>query len=681
MDVPTSAAALEGALDTAGFGFRDEIYGLSEASGLPGWLGGLRAPIGGARLALEKWRAANGENQGGITGLVTGDSRGPVEKSYEQARDVARGVQKAAREQQPGYFLGGQLAGGFISPGLAAAKGATVGARAARAASAGAIQGGLYGVGSGETAEDRALGGVTGAALGGTVGAAASPLMDAAGIGLQKAGGFIKSAYDALRAEINPTVGKQIVNDEASKRIVLAQVKDIENRGPAWAPEEATAASQAGIPRTIADTGGENMMALARSAANQSPSARETLTNLAQERFAGQSRRAADLIRTMTGGRDAGAILEDLQAQARATNRPAYAKAYSDGSNGIWSPELERLAGSPAVRQAAIEASNSGQNRAIADGFGAFNPGLQVTDDGRLIINGRGGVPTYPDMQFWDYTYRNLRDAGDAAFRGGRGSEGSALKTLSKQLRDELDSQVPSYQTARQGASAAFGAEDALEAGQKFVTAKGQNGDYARAMTKFNPAEKELFARGFASELSDRILELRDNQDVIKQAFLTSPASKQRINMALGSDRATQLEAYLRAEGLADRLRTSLGNSTTVRQFAEMGLAGAGTLTLGHGALEGEWDTKHLLTAGLLLGAAGFRHSTQKLDSSIASRIGEMLASSDPAVLHRGVQIVAKSQKLMGALRTAGDRIGFTAAANVAPKTAMQPIVSNRGGE
>src|SRR6218665_4137191 len=49
-------AVQEGYLAGAGAGFRDEIYGASKASGLPDWLGGFRAPVGAARLALEKYQ-------------------------------------------------------------------------------------------------------------------------------------------------------------------------------------------------------------------------------------------------------------------------------------------------------------------------------------------------------------------------------------------------------------------------------------------------------------------------------------------------------------------------------------------------------------------------------------------------------------------------------------------------
>ena len=630
-------ALAEGYLDTASFGFRDEVKAMSEASGLPSWLGGFRAPVGAARLGLEKLR---------------GEQGGPIEQAYDKGLEETRATQKAAEAQHPTAFMTGQLGGALVPfGGAGAAKAATMGGRALRSAIVGAAGGAAYGLGSGEGLSDRLTQAATGGVLGGVTGGALSPVADVAGFGLGKVAEGTKSIIDMVRAEMRPG----FVDDRASAKIVQHIASDIQAHGPAWGPAEIAAANQAGIPRAVVDVGSEGTTALGRSAANQSPEARQALEEFTRERFAGQSRRVADFIKGMVGGPGATAQLDALQAAAQRGNRPAYAKAYADGSSGVWSPELERLAGSPAVSEAMRSAATRGQDRAIADGFGGLNQRVTFTPDGRIQFQGRGGVPTYPDLQFWDYTYRALRDAGDAAFRQGRNSEGSAIKALSGQMRGELDNLVPSYKTARAGAAEAFGAENALEAGQKFVSAKGENADYAKAIGKFSPDERKLFGVGFASDLADRVLELRDGQNVLNQAFLQSPAAKQRIAMALGPNRSRELEAMLRAETLADRMRIALGGSTTSRQLAEMGLAAGGLTLLGHEGLD--LDPAHMMGAALLFGGAYAKHRSHIVEKSIARRVGEMLTSQDPAILRRGIQIVAKNKGMMDALRTAGDAV------------------------
>lgn len=656
--ISTGRAALEGYKDTASFGFADEVRGLSRATGLPEGvervLGGFGAPIGAARVLYEH---ATGQNDQNLSSLVTGEPRrGPATAAYERERDVGRAVRRQAEEEHPNAFLAGQVGGGVATtlagPVRAAAGAATVGGRMAAGAKQGAVIGGLYGFGSGEGLQDSLEHGAIGAGTGAVIGGAVSPVVDVARWGAGKIGDAGRSIYTTIRSEANPSY----VDREAGRRIAVARNSDIE-AGHMPSADVIAAAEHGGVPLNPANTAGERTLALARSAANQSPEARAALTEVANDSFAGQSQRTARLIKDMTGGANAAGDLETLQNAARGGNRVAYGRAYAEGSSGLWSPELERLAGSDAVSKAMQAAAKSAGDEAIVSGHGAMNPRITFTPDGRMQFNrGPTGMPTYPDLQYWDLVRRELSDA---AQRAGRGtSEARRLNNFATAMNAELDHLVPSYAQARAGAAAAFGARDALEAGQKFVGAKGQNATYGGAIAKMNPAEKELLARGFASELSDRILELKDSQNILKQAFVTSPASKQRIVMALGQQRADQLEVHLRAETMADRLREALGNSSTARQLAEMGLAGAGSAVLGHGAMSGELDKKDILGAVLLFGAAYGKHRVAAAESTVARRIGEMLASNDPQIMQRGTAIVARTPWLRDALRTAGDRLG-----------------------
>src|SRR6185437_12556333 len=139
---------------------------------------------------------------------------------------------------------------------------------------------------------------------------------------------------------------------------------------------------------SIVDIGGEGTRALARSAANVSPAGRAALTDMAQGRFEDQSNRVANFIRTLVPTpANATRTQEALEDAARRANKPAYAIAYKAGDKPIRSEELDRLMGSPDVIAAMKDAVKTGKSRAIADGFGAFNPGVHVTDDGRVIFS------------------------------------------------------------------------------------------------------------------------------------------------------------------------------------------------------------------------------------------------------------------------------------------------------
>ena len=654
-EVSAPRAAGEGFLQTATLGGRARIKAASKASGLPDWLGGLRSPVGGAELLLEQ---ARGE-------------RGPVTQAYEQELEKARKEQETAKTQQPEAYLGGELAGGLVGPGFGAGTGATLGARAVRSALAGAAQGGIYGLNTaqGDTGEQLKQAGI-GAAIGGVAGGVLSPVTDIAAAGAGKAAQVGKSIYDTVRAEFNPS----FIEDQAASKVVAAHLAgDVERGGqPALSPQELQAAQEAGVPRAAVDIGGERTRALARGAADVSPEARSGLSELAQERYAGQSRRIGGFIQSMVGGADVGATRESLQAAARRENAPAYKRAYTQGSGNIASPGLDNLAQAPAVQAAMRDAATSGKNRAAADGLGGFDPAKR-------------------NMQFWDYTYRNVRDAASAAGRAGRNEEAGSLGGLATRLRDELDSQVPAYKQAREGAASHFGAQDALEAGQKFVNSKLDNSQAARELAQMKPAERQLFAQGFASHLADQILNLRDSENVITKAFLSSPAAKQRIQIALGKDNADRLEALLRVEGQVDKLREAMGNSKTnqfqlARALTKAGQGAAGGFEAYEAAKEAfgedgfdpeKLSTGHLLGSAIAFGSLYGKGRMEAVNEEISRRVGQLLVSDDPAVLRRGIEIVTKSKPLMDAIRNLGS--GTATAASTAARRLITRVPATQG--
>jgi hypothetical protein len=613
-------AGAEGALSGASANWRDEIYGASRASGLPEIAGGFRAPIGAARLAYEH---------------MTGQ-RGPATEEYERARDMMRERQAQLQKEHP-YAYGAGEFGGAAATMLAGPAGAaeTLGGRLAGAAVSGAGYGAAAGAGEGQGLEESLMGAGKGTLTG-------------AGLGVAGAGAL--EALSPLGRQVGNVVrGIRDPDEEAARRVAAHMTSDFDRAGPSLTPEEIAAANAAGLPRALVDAGGESVRALARSAANTSPEARAALTEMSQARFEQQSPRIAGFIRDMTGGADATSDLERLQAAATRANRPAYRTAYEAGQDGIWNEELERLVSAPSVRKAMQNAVARGQDRAVVDGFGGFNPG--VTFENGIMKFGQGkGVPPYPNMQFWDYTQRELRDMANAAKRSGANEEAGALTGLRRKLLSELDNEVPEFASARQGAAQFFGGENALEAGQNFVKSNANIGEARRALARMSPAERTLFARGYASNLADMIERAGNSRNVLNATFLNNSAAQQRTLMALGADRARQLEALLRAERVVDRARTGLGNSTTARQLAEMGLAGGATAGA-TGLLEQDFNPSHLLSAALMGGV--LHRGAQVVDQRVARRVGEMLASSDPTVLARGVQAAARNPGIFNALRQA----------------------------
>lgn len=603
---------------------------------------------------------------GAATGIggTFGDYSGNLEAQRAENRERA--------QENPVATIAGGLAGALGAGAIAGPRlAATLGGRVAQGAALGAGSGAAYGFGSGEGVENRLKGAVGGAFLGGATGGAV-PIATA---GIGAGAGAVKNALaPRVNALLRPSV-------EAERRVGNALATDSRN---ALAPvlnstDEASAAIN-GQNILNVDRGGETTRALMRSAANQDPEARALVDRVTSDRFEGQGPRAQSFIQRIMGGKtDDLAYQDTLTEAARKSNGPAYRKAYEEGSDLIRTPEMERLMGSPAVVKAMKEvASGSGKNRAIAEGMGSFNPGATVTDDGRIIFNKTkpGGSPAFPDLQFWDYVKRELDSMANVAARNGDKEGAATIRTLARSLRSELDSQVSSYKAAREGAASFFGAENALDAGRKFVTQNKTIPETRKALEKMNPAEREAFSVGFASELKDTIMATRDRSNVIDRIF-GSEAARSKVRLALGPEKFNEFEQFVRVENAMDKLRGAMGNSTTARQLVELGMAG--TAGAGAGFLTGDWKTG--VTTALLV--RGGRAMGARVDEKMAKRIAELLLSEDPADLQKATQLAAKNPNVQKAIRGMTDVIdsggsiygGEAAAEMVAPRKPLEITV------
>jgi hypothetical protein len=619
-------AVARGAAQGATFNFYDELRGLVEASG-----------------ANPKDPASLGKLLSGAFKYFSGDDQ--AEKIYDATKARESALTKQAETERPYSSLAGNVAGAVALPLGAMAGAATLPARIGRGAAVGAATGAAAGAGEGSGAVDRITRGASGAALGAGIGAMLP-------VGVE---GIVRGARAVAQPVANAIRGIRDSEGEAARRVALSIERDIKSDPTAanrLTPQEFSTARNAGEPVNFMDLGGETTRALARSAANTSPEGRAALSKVIDDRFEGQSARVTEWLGKNFNYPDAGGLQIAMEAAARNANRPAYAKAYAKGQ-GLWDDSLEQLSQAPVVQQAIRLAFVTGRNKDALAGFPPLkNPFSMNKETGRFEL----AAGATPNLQFWDHVKRNLDKLG---------AEGQAH---SKALRGHLDQLVPEYQAARAGAAKAFDAEDALEAGQKFVTARMDPRDAARAIAKFTPEERKVFQDGVVSQFTKVLNDVGDRRSVLNK-IAESPNARQNLELALGPQKAKELEAMLRMEGIMDMARSAVqGNSTTARQLAELGLAG-GTYGFSGGA-SNPLDPSALANAALVYGAAKGRN---KINEGVSRKVAEMLASSDPATLLRGIKIVANNQQLFNSLRAADKglaRIGGQQSSGFAPMQA-----------
>lgn len=472
----------------------------------------------------------------------------------------------------------------------------------------------------------------TKAALSGTIGAASAGLLEpVVGKTAQAIGKAIQYPISRVRGAINPEA-------EARRRIIGSAKEDYATnvaagkQGLNLNQSQVNAARARGQDPRVIDLGGETMRAEARRAANISPSSRQALQDFISDRFEGQGVRLGDFVsklvqRTRSSGAPNVVLTrEQLQNAARASRGPLYRQAYADGQMGVTSTTLKQLEASPAI-QASMKRANTEMANKVAAGRSK---------------GARGASGNYT-LEYWDLTKRRLDDIIRELKRNGRTSEALDLDTIRRQLLNELDSIVPAYARARGTAAKFFGAEDALEAGEKFLKERFDLNLARRALSSMTPEERELFAEGFASKFIFDLSRTPDRRNVLNMVNASRDA-RERLSIALGANRAREIESFLRVEQFLDLVRTAMGNSTTARQLAEMGLGGYGLYTN---------DPNLMMLAGLSWGS---KQIGRKIDQRVAERVVNQLLSKDVDTFLKGVKQLASSP-MLNALRALDKKI------------------------
>lgn len=487
--------------------------------------------------------------------------------------------------------------------------------------------------------------------------------------------GKVAKAWDTLT---NP--------ERAAQKITSGAVaQDIKTGQPVMSAADEASAAANGQPVINADRYGNYTRNLARTAANADPAAEQALKGIVEDRFTTQNARAVDFLKSITGNVDDVALRDMIQSAASKSNDAAYRFAESQpAAKFVWSPELAQLFQSPSFRKAVQDATKTAAEDAAVGGRKGIQNPFQFDANGapswRQIARPDGTVgPIAPNLQFWDIVQRNLRqDAQQLASREGMKMSAGQTKAVRDKLLEILDAKVPAFKAARTGAAAAFGAEDALDAGRKFVGQKMAINEARKAIAKFTPAEKKAFATGFASELIDKINSVSDRVNVINQVF-GSPAARAQVELALGKGGADRLEQFVRIEDIMQMTKQAVsGNSSTAKQLIASGLIGGG---LG-GAISG-WDPREMASGAFLLaaGRAGMRAVGKAADQKVMQKVAEMLTSSDPRIITRATQMAAQSPAMKAALQAIergmhalvkGETVGTLSAAS-SPSTAPAP--------
>jgi len=495
--------------------------------------------------------------------------------TYEQnlARERARTAQIPTAIGLPAEIagaVGSTIAAAPLAAPLAATRAGAALSRlpaAARFAGLGAAQGAL--VGAGQAERDPLQGAGQGALVGGLIGGVTPAAV-------RTVGNIVGGIRHAVSPEANVAadLSRAITRDETTPAQLMQRATELNAIRPGVA--------------TLADVGGENVRGLVERVAQTPGAGRTQVTPALTTKQQGQALRLSTDLRSLTGTtRSAYQAAEEMTAERATAASPLYQTAYQVGDREVWSPALERLTSSPTVQSAMRGAVRIWRDNAIADGYGAMNPGALVE---RGLLNFKQGqVPVYPNLQFWDYTKQMVDQQASAAFRAGLNRKGATLSKLAEQLRTELDTIVPEYAPARNAWAGRSQFLDAIEEGRGISSSAMSAEELAGRLRAMSDSEREGYRigavssvigkmRGDPAKLGDmtkylRSPEMRDKIVAIMPTHEAAAQWAQRLNYEVGASELTG--QALRGSATARRLAEQQDAKNLVGDLVMDAIAGA----------------------------------------------------------------------------------------------------------
>jgi hypothetical protein len=484
-----------------------------------------------------------------------------------------------------------------------------------------------------------------------------------AGATVRGLGRLGKAGLNWASGDIAPVI-KAFWNPEKAGQTAVGKAMAADRAaGYGLSPADEALAQANGLDITNLDRGGPATRRLARISKSASQESEAALT-VAVDRGAPGVDTANFLTKLVGGSADDIALRSQLDNLGRVTNGKAYAAADAHPNAGsIFTPRIENLMQAPEMQQAIKEAEGTGKTWAAIRNAPAPGPApFKVAPDGSVI-----STPVAPpSLKFWDQVQRNLRKQMDALGPQEK-AKWSDLNALRNELLNQLDTAVPPFKTARQGASAFFGADNALDAGRQFALQPRNLPEAKAAIAKFSPAERKAFEIGAASSAID-VLKTKDTFASVKQVF-GSPASREFWATTLGPARAAQLESFIKVQAIQQASKDAVQGGSHTYDL----LLGGGLTAGGFAANQSGMVDPRAGTAAMVIGAARLGRGTlgRAVDKQVLTNVSKLLASGDKAALNKVIANATLSPRWRAALDAVFE--GMSAASRGAVMASIGP--------
>lgn len=547
--------------------------------------------------------------------------------TYDQALKNRRQQQAELRDTNPKSYTAGEVAGAVpitaqaLLAGQALPAATTLPGMMAVAAGEGAVQGGLYGFGSGEGASDRLWKALEQAGIGASIGAVAP-----------YAGRLVGSAYRAGREALmnNSTVRKasnsiwQMLQDNG---LTLDDARKL--------------LQKMGNDASLGDIS-PGMQVEAGGTAISSPEAQTIMANRYGARDAGMPNRVGARLDEAFGPFTDPSIIEDSVRATKRSTGPAYrlSEQYVVDSEGAIEAirRLQRTYGPNSETGQALQRYLS-----------------QLLDEHGNVI-GQGNI------------VHGVRQEIDAALRRGNLPNSGPFQEVRDALDEALKGQIPGFREADAAWSGAQRVQEAFDYGQREVMSRNTYpGQHARRWDRMTQAERDAARQGVRADLEMSTVSGVPNAGLKAERRLSQNMNDLKVGPMIDEVRP----------GGFQRLRDGLDAEQTMRETNDLVQATRGSRTApvgaaaerrwskgGGGILEGLRDAlAQASTAGAAGGpgaavasavaqgtAAGFRKLLQRVtgvNPKVIARAGDMLSTMGPDAL-QSVDTIAAVLKARG---------------------------------
>lgn len=433
--------------------------------------------------------------------------------------------------------LAGAIASAPLAPVARVFQGGTLLPTAGNVMLSGAGYGGLYGLGEGNSAYERAGNAALGTGVGFGVGAVAAPL--AHGVG---------NAVGAVRNR-TMSLPQQLAGRHRSAVDRVIDAADMDGLSPHMAGQNARLLGREGM---LADAG-ENLTTVTEGLAQQPGPARDTINRALQTRAAGAPQRITQALDNNIGQPvNIPASIDQMRQQANQQARPLYQQFYQT--------------------QVPVDQELVSILQAVPDNVWPRVQSLMRAEriDPATPINTGQGI---------DLIKRALDDAARAAGRGT--NEERVFSNLARNLRNHVDGLLsPGNPAASPWAQARAivgeerGIEEALESGVGVFRGGGRAPEQVAAdMQGMSQFEREAFGLGARSELRNMMGRAATNfgpsGDRAARRALNSEFNSANVQQIAGPQPAARIADRIDAENtFAETANQVMGNSATPRRQA-----------------------------------------------------------------------------------------------------------------